>query len=371
MKPTRSARHGHHPLASLLLASLFPSLPLVGQAGSVSGTISYDGAQTGPVWVQAVQTLSGNQVLSLDGNGDFASTTLTDLSGPEITVQYWFRGSSLQSAVRQQSDGYLVAGWNNRHILSHDGGTTGISAGERLTDGQWHHLVMTWKQGTAGGFASYLDGQLVQQRDSADTPIPNLNAQVYFGAFNGTGEFAQGQLDEIALWRRALTPAEIAANWNRRLTGSEPDLIGYWNFDDGTPNDASPNLYHAELWGDALIEPADIPGLGGGRATLRLEAPGPYEIAGLPDGPGYTVTAFRDVNGNGHRDPTEPFGAFASNPFTLAGTRTGVDMGLVEVPRITTQPRAQRTGVGESVTFTVEAAGSAPSPSSGARTIRR
>ena len=360
MKPTRPARHGQHLLAPLLVASLLPSLTLVGQAASVAGTITYTGDQPGPVRVQAVQTLPGNQVLALDGDGDFASTTLTDLSGPEITIQYWFRGSSLQSAVRQQSGGYLVAGWNNRHILSHDGATTGISAGERLTDGQWHHLVMTWKQGTAGGFASYLDGQLVEQRDSADTPIPNHDAQVYFGSFNGTGEFAQGQFDEIALWRRALTPAEVTAQWNRRLTGNEPDLIGYWNFDDGTPNDTSPNLYHAELWGDALIEPANIPGLGGGLANLRLDAPGPYELSGLPDGPGYTVIAFRDVNDNGHRDPTEPFGAFAGNPFTLAGTQTGVDVVLVEVPRITLQPRSQRTGVGETVSFTVEAAGSAP-----------
>ena len=70
-----------------------------------------------------------------------AIESLSDLSGPELTIQYWFKGSSIQSAVRQQSGGWIVAGWNNMHILSHDGGTGGIDAGFAV-DGQWHHLVL-------------------------------------------------------------------------------------------------------------------------------------------------------------------------------------------------------------------------------------
>ena len=172
----------------------------------ISGVIQYEGDQIGPVRIAASQIQEGNRVLFLDGNGDFAITTLTDLSGSEITVQYWFRGSSIQSAVRQQSGGgWIVAGWNKQHILSFDGGTTGISAGDSAIDGNWHHLAMTWKPNARGGFRSYLDGRLIEQRNSADAEIPNLNAQVHFGAFNGTREFANGKLDEIAIWDRALS----------------------------------------------------------------------------------------------------------------------------------------------------------------------
>lgn len=73
-----------------------------GEAASLSGTITYTGAQTGRVIVTAAQTAPGNKVLTLDGVDDFARIdSLRDLSGSEWSIGYWFRGNSLQSAVRQ------------------------------------------------------------------------------------------------------------------------------------------------------------------------------------------------------------------------------------------------------------------------------
>ncbi len=44
----------------------------------------------------------------------------------------------------------------NLHILSNDGGTgTGIKVGDTATDGNWHHVAMTWKRNTDNGFVSY------------------------------------------------------------------------------------------------------------------------------------------------------------------------------------------------------------------------
>jgi len=53
------------------------------EAGSIGGTLSYDGpAGSGG--------RPGNKALSLDGDGDFVVVdSLTDLSGPEITIFYW------------------------------------------------------------------------------------------------------------------------------------------------------------------------------------------------------------------------------------------------------------------------------------------
>ena len=170
------------------------TLLVVADGANISGQISYDGAQSGPTLVTAAQRRVGNQVLQLDGSG-YAITPITDLSGPELTVQYWFRGSVSQSAVRQQSDGWIVSTWNGLHILSNDGGVGGIDAGQALTDGQWHHVALTWKQGAPGGFASYLDGKLVAQRDAANVPIPNRNAPLYFGAVKGDGFFVTAFMD--------------------------------------------------------------------------------------------------------------------------------------------------------------------------------
>ena len=135
-------------------------------AADISGTVTYSGTRTGPVQVSAVETLPGDYVLELGGAG-YVETTLTNLPSSAISIQYWFRGSSLQSAVRQQASGYIVAGWQNTvDILSNDGGTSGISVGNGVLDGNWHELTMTWQEDTPNGFASYLDGELITSRDS-------------------------------------------------------------------------------------------------------------------------------------------------------------------------------------------------------------
>jgi hypothetical protein len=46
-----------------------------------------------------------------------------------------------------------------------------------------------------------------------------------------------GELDDMAFFGQTLTTAEVAERWNqsltdRRLAGSEPNLIVFWNFDD-------------------------------------------------------------------------------------------------------------------------------------------
>ncbi len=42
-----------------------------------------------------------------------------------------------------------------------------------------------------------------------------------------------GNIDEMRLWNRALTATEISANYDRYLAGTELDLIGYWQMDEG------------------------------------------------------------------------------------------------------------------------------------------
>ncbi len=169
------------------------------QADSLSGNVVDDGTQTGSVHVSTWHPQTGNKSLKLDGAGDFVNVGAVDLSGSALSIEYYFRGSSIQSAVRQQSGGWIVAGWSGLHILSNDGGVSGISAGANATDERWHHVVLTWEQGAADGFRSYLDGELVDSRDASNDPIPDHAADLFLGSIGGTGEFANGELDEVAV----------------------------------------------------------------------------------------------------------------------------------------------------------------------------
>ncbi|MCK5147571.1 hypothetical protein KAR48_12510 [bacterium] len=169
-------------------------------------------------------------VLEFDGN-DYIETTLNDLSGSEITIEYWFKGSSTQSAVRQQNGPYVVAGWNDKHILSNDGGTAGIAVGSGAEDGSWHHIVMCWKQNTVNGFKSYLDGNLIEERTSSNTPLPNIDANVFLASQNGSSEYMTGSLEEVRIWNDVRTESELRENMHLPLNGDEQGLVAYYRFD--------------------------------------------------------------------------------------------------------------------------------------------
>ena len=328
-------------------------------AGNISGKVYYNGSQEGQITVVATKSFTENAVLELDGLKDFVLVpSINDLSGSEITVQYWFRGSSFQSAVRNQQNGWIVAGWNNKHILSNDGGVSGVDAGEGTTDGSWHHHVFTWKQGSINGFASYLDGKLVEARDSTNTPLPATDSALYFGANQGVAEFTNGELDEIAVWSRALSASEIASTWYSKLEGNESDLIGYWDFDDFTADDRSLNQHHGTFQGDAWVVEAEIPGLGVSYFT-ETEDTGDYLFENLPDGI-YQLSAFLDSNGNDAPDVMEPKGVFNSNPFDLKGEFTNGDVLLIEAPQIIAQPSGDRLSSGEHTEFSIVVTGSEP-----------
>ena len=53
--------------------------------------------------------------------------------------------------------------------------------------------------------------------------LPNLD--IVQDHFNGL-------MDEIAIYKKVLTGTEIANSMNKKLTGSEADLVMYWDFDD-------------------------------------------------------------------------------------------------------------------------------------------
>jgi hypothetical protein len=175
----------------------------------------------------------GEFTIQLDGVDDHLVTDISDLSGSAITIEYWFKGSSLQSVISQESAiGYIISGYNGTHVLSNDGGkSNGIPIGN-VEDGNWHHVAMTWKKNAANGFKSYVDGVLFAQRNSVNVPIPDMNTAVVIGSLNRAVNFASGYLDEIRIWEMERSVDDINQDMNRRLIGNENGLIAYFNFNE-------------------------------------------------------------------------------------------------------------------------------------------
>ncbi|HRP60136.1 MAG TPA: PKD domain-containing protein, partial [Vicingus sp.] len=77
-----------------------------------------------------------------------------------------------------------------------------------------------------------------------------------------TSDFYNGEIDDLRIWDEARTVTQIQSNMNNELTGNEPNLIAYYNFNQGvagannsginTLTDSSPNNISGTLNGFSL-----------------------------------------------------------------------------------------------------------------------
>lgn len=91
-----------------------------------------------------------------------------------------------------------------------------------VLDGDWHHIAATFNADT-DEIVVYVDGQ---SDGSQNTSISNLgigSQNLYIGSFQGTGHFANGSIDEVGVWSRALTEAEIADLYERTIVVDSSD----------------------------------------------------------------------------------------------------------------------------------------------------
>lgn len=157
------------------------------------------------------------------------SVVLPDELGEEITtaagsVSLWFK--TTQSDVGMlfygsQTGGNGFGGQNEFHIntqgndielflkgVSNDIRLRGADADGDVTDGDWHQVTATWNIG--GEVRLYIDGVL---RDSTNHNgvLFDLGGTLKLGepAANGQRNY-QGELDELRLYARALTSAEVS-----------------------------------------------------------------------------------------------------------------------------------------------------------------
>ncbi len=59
-----------------------------------------------------------------------------------------------------------------------------------------------------------------------------------------------GTIDELSMWRRALSADEVYHSRWKRFTAADDGLLAYWDFDEGSgrvAHDAGPFALHAEF----------------------------------------------------------------------------------------------------------------------------
>lgn len=83
--------------------------------------------------------------------------------------------------------------------------------------------------------------------------VPGGNSTAGYFLSNGFKYFFSGTLDDIRLWHKALTQEDVRRDMCVNLTGNEPGLIGYWDFNETSGDvvfDKSPNKFNGQFVGN-------------------------------------------------------------------------------------------------------------------------
>jgi parallel beta-helix repeat protein len=109
-----------------------------------------------------------------------------------------------------------------------------------VSENTWHHITFTFNAGDA---RLYIDGDLKSNGSSATTTIPDLTQDMYIGGlYNSNGDdYFSGHLDEVRIYNRTLSAAQILALYNNRsdlIVSDETSAGENWSVC-VTPNDGT------------------------------------------------------------------------------------------------------------------------------------
>lgn len=161
-------------------------------------------------------------------------------------------------------DGQVIAGFRTAQNAVQTVTATGLKQ-----DNRWHHLAVTWKEGTA---TIFLDGQ-----STATETVPNVTAlagsqlPLNIGmpaSKDSKPVFYEGFISDVAIWTIALDADAIVQHTNQSIRGSEVCLAVYFPL--------KANAAQATVSG----MPRGVPD---GRLTGALARTGWYETPGWDD----------------------------------------------------------------------------------------
>ncbi|MEW7291134.1 LamG-like jellyroll fold domain-containing protein [Aquimarina sp. 2304DJ70-9] len=101
-----------------------------------------------------------------------------------------------------------------------------------IANDQWQHVVIT-HNGT--NYRILIDG-IEENRLTLSEAIVDSSNNLTMGSAFGGGEYYAGAIDELRVWDIALSNCRISDQSSCQLTGSESDLIAYYNFNNGEVN---------------------------------------------------------------------------------------------------------------------------------------
>ncbi|HEY1355696.1 MAG TPA: LamG-like jellyroll fold domain-containing protein, partial [Solirubrobacterales bacterium] len=199
-------------------------------ATSLADSVGSSVATTGGGTTLGLLGSLGSGAAGFDGIDDFARAPV-DLSGTnQLTIEFWLRWNAfadddalaleLTENFNQNDGGFIVdpnAGQGSFGVGIGSPDTRNNVYFARPSAGQWHHyaFVLDPTAPAPQQITPYVDGKPVAYEKGASGvgTGPFANAPLYFMSRAGGALFGAGTLDEVAIYDRDLTAAQIAGHF--------------------------------------------------------------------------------------------------------------------------------------------------------------
>lgn len=240
--------------------------------------------------------------LTFDGISTYAtmpSTPLLEISD-SLTIEAWINASSWASSPAGGTivckhgwsfgeEGFVLrAGGAGQLSLNIAGDSSGVNASWKevvsntnaLQLNTWYHVAGTFD---GNELKIYINGVLAGTQPFQGTITSPISYNFNIGRLADVSQpftrFWAGKMDEIRIWNRALTQAEIAANRNHHIDPlTTTGLAGYWRMNDGSgsslmdlgPGNLTGNILNG-TWSNAVPFTE-------GPLTPLITLPNPYDL---------------------------------------------------------------------------------------------
>ncbi|WP_288376330.1 endo-beta-N-acetylglucosaminidase H [uncultured Chryseobacterium sp.] len=219
-------------------------------------------------------TPTGSYALSLDGSTESGAAGNMNLSGSALSFEGWIKPSSFKSAspyissimgteVSDSNSAFLRLGdaglANNKlqFVVSINNVQQKLASATALNTNTWYHVAATYD---GSNMKIYINGIL--DATKAQTGSVNSTGAFNVGYLYNTSRNFNGKIDEVRVWKRALSQTEISQNMCN-VSVPATSLAAYWKFNEGsgsTVQDTSGNGVTLTLTGvDASNWGTDVP----------------------------------------------------------------------------------------------------------------
>tara|TARA_R100000458_G_scaffold45251_1_gene43459 strand:+ start:325 stop:1107 length:783 start_codon:yes stop_codon:yes gene_type:complete len=192
--------------------------------------------------------------VDFDGTDDYMSIPDADIfslgngSGTDnaFSISGWFNADSIGAFYIATKDASGAREWAFRtvsgqlhfFVFGTGGGYIGRKDSTSLNTGQWYHAVVTYDASKAStGIKLYLNGTRVDVSDYSSgtfTASKNTTAEVRVAGLQVNNTYANGKVDEVAIFNTELSASDVTAIYN---SGVPADLssyspVGWWRMGD-------------------------------------------------------------------------------------------------------------------------------------------